>query len=179
MQVAVVPVQDIRIPDVAEKVAVRPDRHHVQRVQHVIELRNTGDDPQHPGIARQNRERERTLRLSFRRRGCACGSRHLLAPLPLSLRVPSTCPFFAPLRAEEEPGVRSGGASVAEQPLSVKRRSLGEPGDGNVSYETTFVTIMRYTPMRRAGDRTRRTTPRGRRRAVADYPRDKADRSFA
>jgi len=74
------------------------------------------------------------------------------------MRRPSTCPFFAPRRAEEEPGVRPGGASVAEQPLSVKRRSFGEPGDGEVSYQTTFGTIMQSTPMRRAGDRTRRTT---------------------
>src|SRR5579872_1790864 len=103
MQIAVIAVEYVRIPDGAKEVAVRPNRDDVEGEQHVVELWNRRDDAQNPGIDGQNRDGERSfcqypgcLRRTHRRR-------HVILPN----RTADVAPAVLPMRTPAPPAVRT------------------------------------------------------------------------
>src|SRR5579872_4867048 len=103
MQIAVIAVEYVRIPDGAKEVAVRPNRYDVEREQHVVELWNRRDDAQNPGIDGQNRDGERSfcqypgcLRRTHRRR-------HVILPN----RTADVAPAVLPMRPPAKPAMRT------------------------------------------------------------------------
>jgi hypothetical protein len=63
--IAVIPVQDIRVPDLAERIAVWSDSDEMQREQNIIELGNCGNNAEQERVTSENGEPERAPTRTF------------------------------------------------------------------------------------------------------------------